>query len=232
MSEIAFLLDASALARIFYDDIGKTNLGNILNYPDSILYTPEIGIIETVSALLAACNSKDISLKEYTLAVSALYNMIEKEELNVLSLTDDYVQDCISILEQYKTKPEKGFNGMDAIYILLSRMIAHTVSGSNVTVVFVTSDTKLYNACQEELSFKTFHFWTCDLGCGHIEHIPKKFDKEKAARYVKCDNCGSQVLVEKAHKSLNRCPTCGKFCPDCTIGVCPSTYSIDFRRWS
>jgi len=232
MSEIAFLLDASALARIFYDDIGKTSLENILNYPDSTLYTPEIGIIETISALLAACNSEDISLKEYTLAVSTIYNMVEKRELNVLSLTDDYVQDCISILEQYKTKPEKGFNGVDAIYIFLSRMIAHTVSGANVTVVFVTSDVRLYNACQEETSFKTFHFWTCDLGCGHIEHIPKKFAKEKPARYAKCNNCGSQVLVEEAHESPNRCPTCGQLCPDCSIDVCPSAYSIDFRRWS
>jgi predicted nucleic acid-binding protein len=232
MSEIAFLLDASALARIFYDDIGKTNLENILNYPGSILYTPEIGIIETISALLAACNSEDISIEEYTLAVSTLYNMVDKGELNVLSLTDDYVQDCISILEQYKTKPDKGFNGMDAIYILVSRMIAHTVAGANVTVVFVTSDTKLYNACQEEPSFKTFHFWTCDLGCGHIEHIPKKFAKKKPARYAKCNNCGSQVRIEEDHESSNRCPICGKLCPDCSIDVCPSTYSIDFRRWS
>lgn len=232
MSEIAIVLDASALARIFYDDIGKNNLEKILAHPTSTLFTPEIGIIETVSALLAACNDNMVSQQEYQLAVSALYNMIEDGDLKVLSPAQDYIKNCIAILEKYKRQPGKAFDGVDSVYILTSRLIADALPQNDVTVVFVTSDNNLYNACIEEDSFEAFHFWTCNLGCGHNEFIPKKYAKDKPAKYETCANCGSQVLIEQAKASTNRCPTCGKHCPICSYDVCPSTYTIDLEKWS
>jgi DNA-directed RNA polymerase subunit RPC12/RpoP len=232
MSEIAFVLDANALARIFYDDIGKNNLEKILTHPDSKLFTPEIGIIETVSALLAACNDKMVSQQEYRLAISALYNMIEDGDLTVLSPAQDYIKDCIAILEQYKIQPGKAFNGVDSMYILTSRLIADAFPQNDCTVVFVTSDNYLYNACSEEDSFETFHLWTCDLGCGHTEFIPKKYEKDRPAKYKKCANCGSKVLIEQAKESSNRCPKCGKRCAVCIYNACLSTYKINFEKWS
>lgn len=229
MSEIAFVLDASALARKFYDDLGKTNLDKIFTQLDASFFIPEIGIIETVSALLAACNGGQISLEEYKAAVSVLYKMIEGEDIHVLSPPNNYVKDCISILEQYKRIPGKSFNGVDAIYISLSRSIADNLAPDGISVIFVTSDTKLYNACQEETSFKTFHFWTCNLGCGHTNFIPQKGAKNKAAKYVKCHECKSDVIVTPQVPTPNRCPICGQSCSDCNLKACPSTYEVNLE---
>ena len=66
--EIAFLLDANALARKFYDEIGKNNLQKIFSYPKASFFIPRIGIIETLSALLAAQNQNLISSFEYNAA--------------------------------------------------------------------------------------------------------------------------------------------------------------------
>ena len=85
MSDIAFVLDASALSRKFYDDIGKSNLEKIFSRSDDSFFVPEIGIIETISALLSSVNSQAISLDEYGAAKSALYNMIENNEIYVIS---------------------------------------------------------------------------------------------------------------------------------------------------
>lgn len=232
MSEIVFILDASALSRRFYDDIGKRNLDTIFDSPNAAFFTPEIGIIETVSALLAAANAGDISLNEYRAAKSALFNLVNNGDLNVVPV-DDYVSECVSILETYKTIPGKGFNGTDSLYVYLSKTIADELASSSYDkeVVFVTSDRHLFNACKEEASFHTINFWTCDLGCGHEEFIPKKGAKDRLPKHRQCPSCDSQVVVSDAVDSPNTCLTCGGHCPECRHNRCPSTYVLDLTPY-
>lgn len=232
MSDIAFVLDASALSRKFYDDIGKSNLEKIFSRSDDSFFVPEIGIIETISALLSSVNSQAISLDEYGAAKSALYNMIENNEIYVISPENGfYWNECISILEEYKLEPEKSFNGADSIYINSSRKVAETLAPEGIRVIFVTSDNKLYNACKEEDSFDTFHFWTCNFGCGHANVIPVKGAKDTPAKQVKCNNCNSMFEVKPEKISPNTCQECGSHCHECNINICPSTYEIDIDVW-
>jgi len=228
MNEFVFVLDASALSRRFYDDVGKNNLDKIFNYPNSSYYIPDIGIIETCSALLALENQGLIRHSEYQAAMSAIYTMIDAEELNVIRFTDDFAREAVEILEKYKIQEHKSFNGMDSIYIIVSRRIAEILNGQEVKIVFVTSDTRLYNAAKDENLFDAFHFWTCDLGCGCGTFIPAKSDHDRAPEVKKCEVCGNMLEVRVAKISRNTCNSCNRHCAKCKLEICPSTFSLNF----
>ena len=228
MSRLCFVLDANAMARRFFDDIGKRNIDAIFNRTNSTYIVPDICIVETCSALLASYNEGIITDIDYQSAKSALFNMIDKGEINVVTIYD-YTKDSISLLEKYKSQPSKGFNGVDAIYILCSKKIADNLANTVAKVIFVTSDNKLYNAAKDESSFESFHFWTCDLGgCTCAPFIPKKNDSDRNAEYKTCDSCGNNIMIKTSYTSPNSCPHCKKHCSDCQYYSCPSSYTHKF----
>lgn len=228
MDNIVFILDACALARKFYNDIGKINLDTVFGIEEAVFIIPEIGIIETISALLAACNEKKITYNEYKLAVSSLFKMINDKQINVIKLKSDYVKDSIAILEKYKVQEGKSFNGIDSIYILLCNEIANQLNDFNRKVIFVTSDNKLYNASLDETNYNTFHFWTCDLGCGHTQLIPKKGMIDTPEKVINCSVCQNKIVVKEEKKSSNTCPICGAHCINCDYTSCVSTFIPSF----
>ncbi len=226
--EIAFLLDANALARKFYDDIGKNNIQKIFNHPNASFLIPRIGIIETISALLAAQNARQISPSEYNDAKSAISRMIDDGDLIVIESIDDLSDKCIEILEEYKVQEGKSFDGVDSIYIATGREIAESFVNEEISLIFVTSDNPLYRAAKDETTFDTFHFWSCDYGCGHIVVIPKREHKDVEEQTKECPSCGTQIVVKEKFLTKNTCSICRSHCEDCTITKCPSTYTVDF----
>lgn len=153
--------------------------------------------------------------------------MIEEEELIVIS--DDLSQECVEVLEEYKTQEGKSFNGVDVFYIVAGREMSRTLDSKNIRLIFITSDRKLYNAARAEVGFDTFHFWSCDYGCNHVVKIPDKEDKDAEKQTVKCPNCDNQVVVKEQYISSNTCSECSKHCEYCTIEECSSTYTVDFH---
>jgi len=229
MNEIVFILDACALSRRLFNDIGSKNLNEIFNIKNATIYIPEIAVIETISALLSAYNSSHINYNDYLSAKSVLFNMIRNNIIYIISLPVEYVKKSILILEEYKIFPGKSFNGIDSIYILTCRTIVKTLEGTNKKVIFVTSDNKLYNASKDETSYKSFHFWTCDLGCKHIEFIPDKGKKDKPEKVIKCNNCNNNIILEKKFTTNNTCTVCNNHCIECNLLNCISTYIPNFN---
>jgi hypothetical protein len=63
-----FVTDACAIARIYANDIGTSNMRQIYRYPNSRIMAPNIAYAEAISALLSLWNSGAINEAEYRTA--------------------------------------------------------------------------------------------------------------------------------------------------------------------
>ncbi|GAX62364.1 oxygen-sensitive ribonucleoside-triphosphate reductase [Candidatus Scalindua japonica] len=106
-------------------------------------------------------------------------------------------------------------------------MIANELIGTDTKIFLITSDQKLYNAAKDESLFETFHFWTCNLGCGHQNHIPAKGAKDRQRENFECKKCGTNTLIRSEFISTNTCPICGNHCSECNYENCVSTYILN-----
>ena len=118
-----------------------------------------------------------------------------------------------------------GFGSADSLYLAACIDFADSYISDPNKLVFVTSDNPLYKASLKFSTFKSFHFWTCNLGNTYVnEFIPVKDYKEKAAQKKTCPNCKNQIIVKPATAKKNFDSRTKANCPNCNINVCPSTY--------
>ena len=209
---ISFLLDACAVARHYFPDVGTANVDQIFAYPESIRVIPNLARVETASAMIAAFNGGVIGRDVLDLALTTFLDDVQKRKVAEVKVGDQHISDGIHLLQRHKYVPrglmgtgKAGIGGADAIYLAIALALAREAKKAGDRLVFVTSDWALYQSALDEPELEVFHFWTCQCsGCGNV-HIPVK------AR----DNV---------------CPVCGKSCRPCRFENCDSTFTVDFRR--
>ena len=205
-----FVTDACAIARIYANDIGTSNMRQIYRYLNSRIMVPNIAYAEAISALLSLWNGGTIDETEYRTAKMALDADIANNIIRTFRVSSFQLQLGISFLEKYKHLPgHGGLGGADSLYFAFAKHLSERLSPHGNRVILVTSDGPLYNATLAEPDVEVFHFWTCDLGCGHTTFIPTKG-------------------APQPPKPPNQCPVCLKTCPICRVDVCPSSYIVRF----
>ena len=208
---IYFVLDACALARIYFPDIGTRNLLQIYNYPDSKILVPHIAYSETISVLISALNQRLIDDNQYRLTKAGLSSDLLSGKILSVEITDVHISASEQLLEKHKRQPGKmKLGGADALYLALALQLASSLQRFGGRVVLVTSDSALYSAALAESGIEAFHFWTCDLGCW----------------------CGTVWIPIKGSpqppKLSNTCPSCGTTCEPCSVERCLSRYQVSF----
>jgi len=208
---IYFVLDACALARIYFPDIGTRNLLQIYDYPDSKILVPHIAYSETISVLISTLNQRLIDDSQYRLAKARLSSDLLSRKILSVTITDVHVSASEQLLEKHKRQPGRmKLGGADALYLALALQLATSLQRFGGRVVLVTSDGALYNSALDEPDIEVFHFWTCDLGC----------------------RCGTVWIPIKGSprppRPSNTCPTCGATCDPCSVERCPSRYQVSF----
>ena len=208
---IYFVLDACALARIYFPDIGTRNLLQIYDYPDSKILIPHIAYSETISALISTLNQHLIDDNQYRLAKATLSSDLLSRKISPVGITDNHVSASGWLLEKHKPQPGRmRLGGADALYLALALKLGSSLQRFGGRVVLVTSDGALYNSALEEPDIEVFHFWTCDLGC----------------------QCGTVWIPTKGSPQpptpSNTCLTCGSTCDPCSVERCPSRYQVSF----
>lgn len=201
---IVFVLDACALARIYFEDIGAKNMRQIADYPSSVLIVPNLAHCEAVSAMTSALNNRQMDATQYATVKGALAGNFHTGKIRALLVEDDIVTLGTQLLEKHKVRSGKmALGGVDVLYLALALNLARQMKPFGIRTVLTTSDRALYNSALDEPELEAFHFWTCDLGCGCTSIIPIK-------------------------GQANSCPQCGRTCAPCRIDLCSSTYQIVF----
>jgi len=208
---IYFVLDACALARIYFPDIGTRNLLQIYDYPGSKIFVPHIAYSETISVLISALNQRLIDDNQYRLTKAGLSSDLLSGKILSVEITDVHISASERLLEKHKRQPGKmKLGGADTLYLALALQLASSLQRFGGRVILVTSDNALYNAALDESDIEAFHFWTCDLGC----------------------RCGTVWIPIKGSlqppKLSNTCSSCGATCESCGVERCPSGYQVSF----
>ncbi|MCK4314910.1 MAG: type II toxin-antitoxin system VapC family toxin [Anaerolineae bacterium] len=208
---LVFVLDACALARVYFKDIGISNMLYIYNYPDSRLVIPSIAYPEVVSTLVSTLKGHSITAAHFHEARKLLSRDLSARKALSIEVTAELAATAAGLLEKHKTQPGRGkLSGADAVYLALAVDLAKNLAGSDDRVILVTSDGPLYQAALDEPNVEAFHFWTCDLGCKcGIVWIPIKGSPQPP-------------------KPSNICPTCGRTCDPCSVSTCPSMFKVSF----
>ena len=202
---IFFILDACAIARIYFPDIGTKNMLSIYNYPNSKMLAPNFAYSEAISALISTLNQRLIDQSQYRLAYARLTSDFSTHKIRATRISDAHINLSARLLEKHKMQPGRmRLSGADSIYLAMALRLSMQIKRFDGRVILVTSDGALYNSACDESSIETFHFWTCNLGCG----------------------CGTTIIPIKGDS--NSCLSCGKTCAICRIDLCPSTYSPRF----
>ena len=74
---LVFVLDACALARVYFKNIGTSNMLYIYNYPDSRLVIPSIAYPEVVSTLVSTLKGHFITAAHFHEARKLLSSMFK-----------------------------------------------------------------------------------------------------------------------------------------------------------
>jgi predicted nucleic acid-binding protein len=225
-----FFLDANALVRLYYKDLGYNNLNYICNYGNHLLVTIDYAFLEIFSALAKAVNIGIISRIEAERIQSYIHVDMSRNVFRVLD-SNPFVKsyDTKKTLFKYALNSGMSFGTADSLYLAACKYFATSIVKDKNKVIFVTSDKRLYNAANSFSEFSSFHFWTCNLGNDLIDKfIPTKNFVEKPAIYGECANCGTRYLKKAAAKTPNKNVDGTIFCSTCKISVCPSTYVPDF----
>jgi predicted nucleic acid-binding protein len=201
---MVLVLDACAVARVYFEDIGTRNMLQIYNYPGSVLIVPNFAHCEAVSAMTSALNNHELDVTQYATAKGALAGDFHTGKVRTLLVEDDIVTLGIQLLEKHKVQPGRmALGGADVLYLALALNLSAQMRPFGIRTILVTSDKALYNSAVDEPDLEAFHFWTCDLGCGCTSIIPVK-------------------------GQANSCPQCGQTCVLCRVDLCPSTYQVVF----
>ena len=155
---ILFVMDACAVARRYFTDIGTRNTDQLFNYPDSILVLPNIARSETVSAMIAAYNAM---LIDEAMRDSAIVQFADDVQNGVLFLevkvNDTHISESIRLLEKHKIVPHGTYGtgkadigGADSIILSIAVELAQSAQQSNDRTILVTSDRALYRAANDE----------------------------------------------------------------------------------
>jgi predicted nucleic acid-binding protein len=208
---IYFVLDACALARIYFPDIGTRNLLQIYDYPDSKILIPHLAYSETISVLISALNQHFIDDDQYRLAKARLSSDLLSRKILSVEVTDVHISASGRLLEKHKRQPGRmKLGGADALYLALALQLASSLQHFGGRVILVTSDGALYSAALDEPDIEAFHFWTCDLGC-------------------QCGTVWTPIKgAPQPPKPSNTCSTCGATCDICCEERCPSKYRVSF----
>jgi len=208
---ILFVMDACAIARRYFTDIGTRNIDQLFDYPDSMLVLPNIARSEAVSAMIAAYNAM---LIDETMRDSAIVQFADNVQNGVfleVKVNDTHISESIRLLEKHKIVPhgtqgagKAGIGGADSIILSIAVELAQSARQNSDRTIFVTSDWALYSAANDEPDLEVFHFWTCE-----------------------CPNCGYIRIPQKGRREV--CPDCEEVCSICQLSVCDSRYIVRFR---
>ncbi len=97
---IIFVLDACAIARIYFEDIGTRNILQVYNYPDSLLMVPNFAYCKSISAMISALNNRDINVQQYTVAKAGLAYDFNIEKIQDLIVRNDVGETWKSIASE------------------------------------------------------------------------------------------------------------------------------------
>ncbi len=205
---ILFVLDACAVARVYFRDIGTRNMRQIYAYPQSQMIVPSVALCEILSTLISAYNNRVLDGTQYRASRAAFEGDLKRGKIRSFNVVPAVIELARELICKHKVQSGKmGLGGADSIYLALALHLARIVKSHGWRVILVTSDGALYNSAMDEPELETFHFWTCDMGC----------------------NCGVEVIPIKGKPiSPNTCPNCGKACPECRYDLCPSRYKVTF----
>jgi len=186
---IFFILDACAIARIYFPDIGTKNRLSIYNYPNSKMLAPNFAYSEAISALISTLNQRLIDQSQYRLAYARLTSDFSTHKIRATRISDAHINLSARLLDKHKMQPGRmRLSGADSIYLAMALRLSMQIKRFNGRVILVISDGALYNSACDESSIEPFHFWTCNLGCG----------------------CGTTIIPIKGDS--NSCLSCGKTC--------------------
>ncbi len=209
---ISFLLDACAMARHYFPDIGTANVDQIFAYPNSIEVIPNLARVETASAMIATFNSGVIGKDVLDLALTTFLDDVQKHKIIEVEVSDQHISDGIHLLQRHKYIPrgqrgtgKAGIGGADAVYLAIALSLMREAKETGDRVILVTSDWALYQSALDEPELDVFHFWTCQ-----------------------CGECGNVRIPTKAQDNV--CPVCGKRCQPCRFENCDSTFTVNFER--
>ncbi len=102
---ILFLLDACAVARHYFPDVGTANVDQIFAYPDGTPVIPNLARAETVSAMIAAFNGGVIEKDVLDLALTTFLDDVQKRKIVEIEVHDRHISDSIHLLQKHKFLP-------------------------------------------------------------------------------------------------------------------------------
>lgn len=205
---ILFVLDACAIARVYFKDIGTRNMRQIYVHPQSQMIVPSVALCEVLSTLISAYNNRVLDETQYRASLAAFEGDLKTGKIRSFNVVPAVIELARDLICKHKVQPGRmGLGGADSIYLALALHLARTVKSYGWRVILVTSDGALYNSAMDESELEAFHFWTCDMGC----------------------DCGIELIPIKGKPvSPNTCPKCGKVCSECRYDLCPSRYKVTF----
>jgi len=139
-----FFLDASAISKRYFIEIGSDVVNYLFNtVPKERMIMLIIAIGEVISVLVRRRNSKQISEISYRQAVVEFHaEMINETGIMVQSISNDLIWSSLSFIEKYS------LNATDAIILCCALDLTKEIRNSDDDLVFITADTRLYNAAQ------------------------------------------------------------------------------------
>ena len=204
-----FFLDACAVARRYFDDIGSGNIRQIFGMSDSLALAPQIVKPEVASALISSHNGRFISRQEMSNAFLLFEKDLRDSHLLVLEIYDRHFDGAVDVLKRHKIVGEgetgsgkAGIGGADATYLAMALELSERGRAQEDQQVFVTADEALYRCACDEPGLKVFHFWSCQ-----------------------CSQCGAVFIPQKGVE--NTCASCGWTCERCVAENCRSEMDVE-----
>ena len=204
-----FFLDACAVARRYFDDIGSGNIRQIFGMSDSLALAPEIVKPEVVSTIISSYNGRFISREEMSNALLLFEKDLRDSNLLVWEMYDRHFDGAVGVLKRHKIVGEgergsgkAGIGGADALYLAMALELSERGKEQEDHLVFVTADQALYRCACDEPGLKVFHFWSC-----------------------LCPQCGNVFIPQKGLE--NTCASCGWVCKGCVVENCRSELDVE-----
>lgn len=204
-----FFLDACAVARRYFDDIGSGNIRQLFEMADSLALAPEIVKPEVVSALISSYNGRFISREEMSNALLLFEKDLRESHLLVWEMYDRHFDEAVDVLKRHKIVEEgepgggkAGIGGADALYLAMASELSERGRTQGDPLIFVTADRALYRCACDEPGLEVFHFWSCQ-----------------------CPQCGKVFIPRKGLE--NTCEGCGWVCTRCAVENCQSELNVE-----
>ena len=196
---IHLFLDACALVRRYFTDVGSRSIDQLLALQDAAYVTDILAIPEAAGALrgtLGDTRFPEFRQPEFDAAFGLLINHW-RTQYEVLQIDEFAANDAMSLIYRHNLR------GGDALHLALAlryNATVRSVSGEDA-VVLVTSDPQFVSAAAAE-GLKVFHFWRCQ-----------------------CPRCGLEFVPRKNAKTPQTHPGCDFSCR-CGKDQCTSVYQI------